>query len=771
MAQTSTHAGRRWLRPRRLLAIAALCIVLGLGFLAAGWFPQERVRLLVERRMREAVGPRSRIGALHVVPGSLSAELRELTLEGPAYRIEVPHARVRTTLAMLTRGTIDLRSLEASGARITLRPAPEATEPTPRPDVRIQSLRLTNATVTYEDERLGGTVHIEGVDASGSIGQGALVATARGGAWSREPEVPIGPASVRARVSRALDLDVDSFEGGTPRSRMHASGRIGNATPMTLEVRWDATLDLEELSGYAPRPTPASGTLRAKGTVTGTTDAPTAAGSADGDVLRFDAWTIDHAEAQLAYETSGGRATWLARALGGSVTGEATLQGDRLDAKARAEGIDTRRLPSGVAPAGLPASRVSGRIGAQGPTAGPLDVTFDLAAAGAQDGITHQATAEGGGRVDPGAPRVDLEWHGQVVLAQPLAAGLTGWRRAQVRAQGDARGAMPPDVTGTLNGTVDVQTATGPQQVAVSGRLRNQGPELDATVDAQGLGGAANASLKSRGGVLLDLRAHAEGIDVSPFAAGAAGSVALDLQASGPLDRLDGQGTVHAAGLAWRGVTVGAATAELTGSAGRGRARVEVPSLNVTGETSLDAQGLSGRFELAQTPLAPFQPLLPAGRPLEGGVSGTADVALTWRAPEDATLTAQVASAEVVSGELAAAATGPFTIGWRDSRARVEGLEVEGEGLHVRVSGAAGLRASDPIEGRVQVEGDLEQLPRPPPWSASGAFARTRRSRERAPRRERTARSKARTCWSAGPARRAAARAAPGARGPARRPA
>src|SRR5262245_24314977 len=194
MVENERRAGRKWLRPRRLLAVAALCILLGLGLLATGWFPQERVRLLVERRMREAIGPRSRIGALHVVPGSLSAELRELTLEGPSYRIEVPHARVRATMALLTRGALDLRSLEADRVRITLRPPPE-TEPSERTPVRIESLRVTDAVVTYEDDRLGGPVRFDDVDLSGSIGSGTLEATVGGGVWSRQPEIALGPAT------------------------------------------------------------------------------------------------------------------------------------------------------------------------------------------------------------------------------------------------------------------------------------------------------------------------------------------------------------------------------------------------------------------------------------------------------------------------------------------------------------------------------------------------------------------------------------------------
>jgi hypothetical protein len=269
MVENTGRAGRSWLRPRRILAIAALCVLLGLGLLAVGWFPQERVRLLVERRMREAIGPRSRVGALHVVPGSLSAEVHELTLEGPAYRIEIPHARVRATMALLLRGTMDLRSLEADSPRITLRPPP-ATEPAERTHVHIASVRVTDATITYEDDRLGGPLRLDDVDLSGSIGDGMLVATAAGGRWSREPEVPLGPASFRGKVSPTFDIDVESLEAGTARSRLRGSGRVETGEPGALDLQWNAALDLEELAGFAPRPPAVSGLVSANGTAIGT---------------------------------------------------------------------------------------------------------------------------------------------------------------------------------------------------------------------------------------------------------------------------------------------------------------------------------------------------------------------------------------------------------------------------------------------------------------------------------------------------------------------
>jgi outer membrane protein insertion porin family len=721
MVETSRRFVRTWLRPRRLLAVAALCLLLALGLLAAGWFPQERVRLLVERRMREAIGPRSRIGALHVVPGSLSAELRELTLEGPSYRIEVPHARVRATLALVLRGTLDLRSLEADSPRITLRPPP-AGAPAERADVRIAWLRVTDATVIYEDERLGGPLRLDDVDASGSIGEGALVASASGGLWSRDPQVPLGPASLRAQVSPAFDLDVQSLEAGTPRSRLRGSGRIQTADPGTLDLRWDASADLQELASFAPGAGKVTGLVNASGTMIGTMDAPSVSGSAGGERLLLRELEVDRVEARFAYELSGSRASWTAQTLGGTVTGDGTLTDSRLSASARAEGIETRRFPASAVPEGLPPSRVSGRVNADGPLDGPLQVTFDLHGSGGQGGVSHQASAQGGGRVDTQGPRVDLDWRAQVALQQPLAPGATGWRNARLRAQGDARGGVPPDVAGTLSGTVALQTATGPQDVAVDGRVTSRGSSVNATLTASGLGGSGRVQLASDGSVVRDLRVDARDIDVSPFAAGATGRVDADLQASGPIDRLSGGGAVRGADLAWQGVAVGSATMDLTGAAGRVRARIAVPSLNVTGEATLDAREVAGRFDLAQTPLAPLQPLLPAGRPLEGAVSAAVELRMPWSQPEQATVDARVASAEVVSGDLAAAATQPFTIGWKDRRARLEGLDAEGEGLHVRASGSAGLRPADPIEGRLEVQGDLANVATPKPWRVAGAF-------------------------------------------------
>jgi hypothetical protein len=268
---------RRW-----LLGALVLCALLGVGLLLSGWFPQERLRLLAERQIRQAIGPGSRIGALHVVPGRLYAEIADFVLEGPTYTIEAPRARVRASWALVMGRGIDLHLLEAEGAHITLRPSPPDQPASAVPAVRIADLRLKDATLVYSDPALEGDLRLEHLDVTGSIGSGVLVARAAGGAWQRTPQVPFGPLNARARVSSDLVVDLESADAGTLRSRLRASGRIQTAAPGALDLKYGASLDLAELAGYAPEPIEVTGALTADGSVGGTLEAPTATGTIEG---------------------------------------------------------------------------------------------------------------------------------------------------------------------------------------------------------------------------------------------------------------------------------------------------------------------------------------------------------------------------------------------------------------------------------------------------------------------------------------------------------
>src|SRR6187397_594850 len=91
-----TRPGRR----RRRAAIVAL-LVAAITALAFGIFPQDPLRRLAEGQLRRVLGPDSRIGELHLVPGRLSAELRDVVIEAPGYSVTVARVRVRAHPATL----------------------------------------------------------------------------------------------------------------------------------------------------------------------------------------------------------------------------------------------------------------------------------------------------------------------------------------------------------------------------------------------------------------------------------------------------------------------------------------------------------------------------------------------------------------------------------------------------------------------------------------------------------------------------------------------
>src|SRR5262245_40491693 len=124
-------------RVRLLLAFGLAAAIL-IGLLAAGLFPQEPLRRFVERRLREALGPTARLDHLHVVPGTLSVDIRGLVIEAPTFRLELPRARAEAALDLLLTRRLTFDRLEARGARLTVR-RPEASSPAataPLPEVR-----------------------------------------------------------------------------------------------------------------------------------------------------------------------------------------------------------------------------------------------------------------------------------------------------------------------------------------------------------------------------------------------------------------------------------------------------------------------------------------------------------------------------------------------------------------------------------------------------------------------------------------------------------
>ena len=104
-------------RRRAIFYIVLGLLVAALGLLVLGWFPQEPLRRLLETRLQEGLGPGSGVRRLHVVPGRLRTEVVDLVIEGPAYRLEVPKARVVFSPGFFWGRSLSFQEIEMESPR------------------------------------------------------------------------------------------------------------------------------------------------------------------------------------------------------------------------------------------------------------------------------------------------------------------------------------------------------------------------------------------------------------------------------------------------------------------------------------------------------------------------------------------------------------------------------------------------------------------------------------------------------------------------------
>ena len=120
-------------------------------FLGLGIFPQEPLRRLAEGRLQAALGGRSGLGGLRVVPFLLKAELRDLRVEGPGYALDVPEADVVLAPRALT-GALAFQRVEIERPVLRLAPAdepPDEADTAPLAPVEIEALAIRGATVHW----------------------------------------------------------------------------------------------------------------------------------------------------------------------------------------------------------------------------------------------------------------------------------------------------------------------------------------------------------------------------------------------------------------------------------------------------------------------------------------------------------------------------------------------------------------------------------------------------------------------------------------------
>ncbi len=702
-------------RKRRSLLAAGAVLAFILVAFFFGWFPQAPVRRLVEARLRSALGPGARVGAVHVVPGRLAVDVRDLAFEGPGYSIEIQRAGLVLAPAMLLGHSLSVDSLVLESPRVVLRPVatattpPAASAPGAQP-IHVRNLSVRGATLVYDDPALGGPLRLDNVQARGSLGDGVLEVDAGGGGWQRPRPVALGPTRLRLRASPLLDLRIESLDAGTVASRVSAAGALGRPGALSPDLTFSIHVDLADVATIFDAPA-TSGRLVGKGRV----EAQRIEATLEGRGLSFSGWPIDAATLHGVQEKAKTSVTGRIELLGGHVDAEALLVGSALDATVHAAGVDLDRLRRRIAPGATPLEgTLSADVGAKGDIDGPLKTQAHLTANARRDGLAVLTLGNGEGVVDARRQTADLIWNVAV-----NGEGSGGAGRAVLK--GTARGPLPPSIDGVLEGTLGFRG----QEMTLAGSFAARGSEANARVEARGLGGVLSIAAATSGSLLRRLEARGDSLSLEPLVAGLRGTAQFSVAASGPADRLTGSGALRLDGVGWQETDVGPVFLDVDAHGGEADLKLEVPAFHASGRGHATRPGrnglLTGTLTLAATPLAPLAPLLRPGASLEGEVTGSVDVTLPFARPSDFELRGRVEHASFASGRLSAQTTRPATIGFVRDRIVLDDVGLAGSGLTLALSGSFGLAPQAAVDLQATLDADLSQVSAPEGWSLGGS--------------------------------------------------
>lgn len=700
---------------RRRARVALAVLVLGAAALAAfllGSFPQEPARRLLEARLRDALGPGARVGRLALRPARLSAELDDLVLDAPGYRLEARHVQVRLRRSALF-GTPAVRSLEIDGLRVVVRGhAPASPSAAAAGALVVEELRVRDAALVYEGTPAQGTLALDGLTADGAIGSGTLRLAATGGRYRGRGDLTLGPARAELRVSPLLDLELLSSEAGLSRTRVRASGPLGRPGAFRPDLAWEADVDVAEAAGpfgYAD----ANGMVRAKGTLALPPTGLRVGAEATADALRVGGVAVETAHAAADYDAAGAsNARFDARAFGGTLDGDATLAGGRVHGRAGGRDLDLARVLADPATAG----RVSGALTFAGDPRGSFDVQARVDARGRSRETTFAVGLDAEGPVAADGSRVALDWAGTL-------AGASGSVRLAADASGRADGAWPPAVGARVEGTVSLPHAG---TLPLDATLHARGDAIEAAGTLGGLGDepvAFDAAL--RAGVFSALTLRGASVDLARLAPDLRGHARLALDASGPADALSGQARVEVGGTAWRTIAVGPVALAADARAGALRFTLEAPEWRAHGEGSVGtgrAAALTGTVAIEDAPLERLQGLVP-GAPLQGTATARLAFDVPLARPEDATAQATVERLRLARGGLAVATTEAAVLTWRDRTVGVERLSLAGDGFRADARGTIELAGSPRPDLAVTADVELDRLPLPDGWAAGGRAA------------------------------------------------
>jgi hypothetical protein len=651
----------------------------------------------------------------------------DLVLESPTLRVEIPRARLDLGITTLTGGALSIRSLEVDEPRILFRasasPAPGAPSAPTRP-VLVERVVVRGGEFTLEQADLGGPVRIHGLDLEGSIGSGSLDVRVAGAEWARPSPLALGPAHASLRVSPLLALELDSFDAGTARSRIHASGSLGSVAAMRPDLRFQADLDLAEVSVLAGQAV-ASGRLgsraarlepRRSGWTPATPDGVSAYGvSVDGGRMR-----VVHRGGETTISP-------VLDLLGGKLSGEARLSARRTSGELRAAGLDVTRLRAALAPT---APAAAGRLDARMTWSGDPERDVPLRLRWGAEVRTEtlralRVDAEAEGRALPKSRRVDLDWSSSVEAdggAESLLATLA------LRAEGALHAGASLAYDGRASGTATLRMPAGARDLALQVQADGQSSRLTASAEVQGLDGTVALEAEIEGPKLRRLELRGTGLDLASAVPDTAGTANLVESWSSTAWRSGAQaGSTSSPGgrppwaLGW---TSGATRGPPSPPARSGPGGHRGGAAHRAGHAQRQDRSLSHSAGVL------LQPLSDAPR---GPSRAAWSSAGHWGPGEDAGRGEHRVGRR--GGAMASrCAAGPMKLAWADARSPSR-PRPRGRGLRLQAQGAVAASADAGSSFRASGSLDLARLPLPEPWRVAARSTRRWRHPHPAPSR------------------------------------
>ncbi len=275
---------------RRALMALALLALAAFFYLQTAHF-QRLVEGRVVGALERATGARVELGGFHFSVAYREAHLRSLTLRSPQapdlpafFHAETVLARVR--IFSLLESRYELRQLRIERARLEVAFDSQGRSNVPQPpvpadprrspvapifDLAVGRLEMVNSVVVWNDRREALDFAVEsvscslGFDAARDRYAGTLVAQGPRASW-RGRSIPAWNGRTRFAIERRL-LDVTEFSFQTPRSRLLAGGTVRDFRRPSLDLTYQAALDLAEIGGVLGQDTLRTGLVTLQGSL------------------------------------------------------------------------------------------------------------------------------------------------------------------------------------------------------------------------------------------------------------------------------------------------------------------------------------------------------------------------------------------------------------------------------------------------------------------------------------------------------------------------